>query len=161
MNRAPLTWKQLIKMSYAELEKKLSAMDEYEVQKILQSLLPVVDEVDRIANDDIEKKLRCKNQLDESEKTFFLKLAAKYRPESLSVIQDKFKKEQLTNSDFEYLFIEFKHYVKCQRDIVVVLSIVRSLAIKRGCLETNAEKEKEYMELQKGLQKFMDSLDNY
>jgi hypothetical protein len=152
---APFTWKQLVTMDSSELEEKLSEMDASEVQRTLQSLLPVVDEINQIADDDIDEKLKNKQQLDESEKEFFLKLAKKYRPQSLLIIQRMFEKQQLTDNNFQYLFIEFRHFVKNEYDIVIVLNVLRSLAVKREYIEANEAGDEKYRELQKNLKKFI------
>jgi len=150
-----LTWQQLTTMSWAELEKKLENMDRSEVQKLLQSLLPVADEVNQMSEYDIYNKLKDRQQFDEQGKEFFLRLAKKYRPESLPAIERKLKRKQLTDNDFHYLFIEFKHFVKSQRDITAVLSVIKSWAVRRGYSERNQDDEK-YMELHKSLEGFID-----
>jgi len=112
-----MNWKNLMQMSWEEIEEKLKVMSWPEKKRVLDLLSRVAKDARLLGESEIADKLKQNKLLDEEKKEFFLEMAEKYEIDGLSALKSILDQDQLTSDDFQFVLLKLKELAGKKRHI--------------------------------------------
>lgn len=163
-----VNWKQLLEMSWPEIESRLEKMSWSKIEHILNLLSDITKDTKGVIDTGVGVKIADGDSLSDEDKNFFIEMVDKYNISDADIIKNIVNKENLTSRNFDYLLVKFKEILRKQKECAMKYIQIRSWIgsqMNESSLFDSGEELQEWMNTNsmciQSFRKLADALERY